>query len=147
MKHSYLLFLAPVFLIALVACRQLSSNDPVEMIGKGLQGIWVVEYIAARPVVDRSPARIHFAEDGTLNGNASCNRFFGKYRYNEQDLIIEPLGSTRMACVPALMEQEQRFMEALPRAVRAHLENDLLTLFDAAGTPVLKAVRDETDTL
>lgn len=147
--NKNILLLFPLLLFAtLAACKQFSGSDrdapAVELIGSELKGVWVVEYIAERPVVDRSPARIHFGDDNSLNGNASCNRFFGKYRYNDKDLIIEPLGSTKMACVPALMEQEQRFLETLPRATRVTIEQGLLILRDGEDRQILKASRDES---
>ena len=144
MRNTILLFLASL-LVTLAACKQFSAPGKIEVIQSWLPGVWVVEYIGDRPVVDRSPARIHFAEDGTLNGNASCNRFFGKYSYTEETLIIEPLGTTKMACVPALMEQETRFLEAFPDAAHATLENEILILRDAAGQQIIRAVRDESE--
>lgn len=110
-----------------------------------LVGVWYVEYIGDRPVIDRSPARIQFAADGAINGNASCNRFFGSYSYiNERLTISENLGATKMMCLPALMDQEQRLFQQLPGAVQANLANGLLILRDAQGNQVIKASRDES---
>jgi len=143
MRNTFFLLLTPLLLVTLAACKQLSTPEKIDVIQSHLLGVWVVEYIGDRPVVDRSPARVQFAEDGSLNGNTSCNRFFGKYQYDEQTLIIEPLGSTRMACVPALMEQEQRFLDTFPKATRVTIENELLILRDNTGNQILKAYREE----
>ncbi len=115
------------------------------MTAEELAGVWYVEYIGDRPVIDRSPARIQFTEDGAINGNASCNRFFGSYTYvNEQLDIPTNLGATKMMCLPALMEQEQRLLQHLPKAARASLSNGLLILRDADGNQVISAARDES---
>lgn len=81
-------------LLLLIACQQTAQPQPPEVSDtdkqpavsepgpayhaatrKELSGIWYIEYIGDRPVIDRSPARIQFTEDGAINGNASCNRF------------------------------------------------------------------------
>jgi heat shock protein HslJ len=110
-----------------------------------LSGTWYIEYIGDRPVLDRSPARVQFTEDGAINGNASCNRFFGSYTYSDKKLVIpQSLGATKMMCLPALMEQEQRLFQHLPNAAQASLLNGLLVLRDAEGNQVIKASRDES---
>ena len=110
-----------------------------------LSGTWYIEYIGDRPVLDRSPARLQFTEDGAINGNASCNRFFGSYTYSDKKLVIpQSLGATKMMCLPALMEQEQRLFHHLPNAVQASVRNGLLVLRDARGNQVIKASRDES---
>lgn len=132
--------------IILVACSPMvTSQDKVKhpVADSALIGVWVVEFIGERPVVDRSPARIQFSGDGAIAGNASCNRFFGKYTYTKQALAIDPLGSTRMMCLPALMEQEQRLLEQLPTATTASIENGLLILRDSADQRVIQASREE----
>lgn len=145
MNSKVFLLLSSLLLVSLAACKQLAAPEKIDVVQSYFPGIWVVEYIGDRPVVDRSPARIHFAEDGVLNGNASCNRFFGKYSYNEATLVIEPLGTTRMACVPALMEQEARFLAAFPRAASASLEHGILILRDVNGQQIIRAARDESE--
>lgn len=110
-----------------------------------ITGTWYIEYIGDRPVVDRSPARMQFTESGEINGNASCNRFFSEYTYvNDRLNIPVDIGATKMMCLPALMEQEQRLLERLPSAVKANLINGLLILRDARGNQVIRASRDES---
>jgi heat shock protein HslJ len=140
---SSLLILSAIILVACapMVTSQDSVSPPAD--NSALLDVWVVEYIGDRPVVDRSPARIQFSDDGAIAGNASCNRFFGKYRYTNQTLAIDPLGSTRMMCLPALMEQEQRLLEQLPKATRVTIENGLLILRDDTGQLVIQASREE----
>lgn len=149
-------------LLLLIACQQTGqphatpeagkqpvANQPTSSYRaatrKELSGTWYIEYIGDRPVLDRSPARVQFTEEGAINGNASCNRFFGSYTYSDENLgIPSNLGATKMMCLPALMEQEQRLFKHLPDAVQASLINGLLVLRDAQGNQVIKASRDES---
>lgn len=159
---SFISYLALSSFLFLIACQQtdnraadvpadskekfpavIARDAPAAL--KALQGTWYIEYIGDRPVIDHSPARIQFAVDGLLNGNASCNRFFGNYTYVDKQLKIPAsLGATKMMCLPALMEQEQRLFEQLPMAHWASVENGLLILRDNQGKQVIKASRDET---
>ncbi|WP_052481062.1 META domain-containing protein [Gilvimarinus agarilyticus] len=125
-----------------------TSTETANINGLNLLGEWRVEYIAGRGVIDYSPARVRFNEDGKLNGNASCNRFFGDYQQDGQRLIIkEPLGATRMLCVPALNEQEERLLAALPGTHNIAIRHGILTLTDDGGNEVLRAAKlDPTDT-
>jgi heat shock protein HslJ len=82
-------------------------------------------------------------EDGAINGNASCNRFFGQYTYSNTVLVIGALGSTKMMCLPSLMEQEQRLLEHLLNATQVRLENGLLILQDGSGASLITASREE----
>lgn len=133
------------FAIFLGACQpQAMSRDATEAAHNNeLLGIWVVEYISERAVIDASPARIQFGPDGAINGNASCNRFFGDYTYEDSRMVINHLGSTRMMCLPALMEQEARLLEFLPTASSASIENGLLILRDANGQRIIQASVEE----
>lgn len=139
---------AVIFSLAstLVACHQLVNHVEVDtapdVLSESIHGTWVVEYIGERPVIDRSPARVQFTEEGEIRGNASCNRFFGRYEA-QPVLSISPLGSTRMACIPALMEQEGRLLKILPNARSVHFEQGILILNDEHGAQVLRAARDE----
>lgn len=89
------------------------GGEPVSL----LLGDRRVTNIGGEPVVAGSEPSIAFELDGSLNGNASCNRFFGSYTLTGEGLTISNPGSTMMACEEALMQQEQRFFIAL-EAVR-----------------------------
>ncbi len=58
-----------------------------------------------------------FAEDGSLNGSAGCNNFFGSYEMNGEQIKIGPLGSTMMACEQG-MNQEAILLAALQSAYK-----------------------------
>ncbi|PMG48993.1 META domain-containing protein [Shewanella sp. 10N.286.52.B9] len=96
-------------IFGLSACQ--SAPPPVEQVN--LLGSWHIETALSNPVIDNSPAQITFAEEGKLSGNNSCNRFFGDYSQQQDKLSLTPAGTTRMACVEVLMQQEQSIMKAM----------------------------------
>ena len=61
---------------------------------------------------------IKFENDGKVSGFASVNRFFGSTKIDNEGRITwtTPLGSTRMAGPPELMDQEKSFINALQTA-------------------------------
>ncbi|MGF1499212.1 MAG: META domain-containing protein [Elainellaceae cyanobacterium] len=79
---------------------------------------------------------IRFSE-GRVGGNATCNRFFGSYRLDEDDLTIQPLGLTRMACPDEFMAQEQRVVTALGQVASYAIANDELQFLNANGDILL----------
>jgi len=117
------------------------SSAPEAPLSDAIVGQWRVEYIADRGVVDRSPARLQFNEDGKLNGNASCNRFFANYQLAAGQLTVDSIGSTKMLCHQALNEQETRFLTALPGVHNVSIEHGILSLTNAAGEQVLRMAR------
>lgn len=50
------------------------------------------------------------------------------------------MGSTQMACVPAVSEQEQRYLALLPRAISWSVENGHLILIDEEARTILDFV-------
>jgi heat shock protein HslJ len=65
------------------------------------------------PVIEETSAFVRF-EDGQASGDGSCNRFFGPYEATDDGgLEFGEMGLTMMACLDAIMEQEQAFLAAL----------------------------------
>ena len=69
-------------------------------------------------------------EDGKVAGVATINRYFGNFTLKEDGDLIwnKAFGMTRMAGPPELMEQEAKFMQALPRTSRIYLKGSQLVL-------------------
>lgn len=103
---------------------------------------WVAEDIGGRGVVDRSQSTIVFGANGRAMGRAGCNRFNGRYQADGAAMRIGPLVTTRMACTPdALRDQERRFLAALDQVRGWRIERGLLFLTDEAGAPALRFSR------
>ena len=103
-----------------------------------LQGTeWVVEDIDGAGVVERSRPTLIFATDGGVSGNASCNTFRATYAVDGASLAISRAITTRMACAPALMQQETRFLGVLTGARTVDVSRDgTLTLRSSDGASI-----------
>lgn len=110
------------------------ASDPVQLeVGR----TYVVEWIGARPLIDRSHLTLTLDDDGRAFGSGGCNHWFASYRLDGDQLSFGPLGSTRKLCAEALMEQEQRFFEALGTVQRWDLSpTEQLRLWPAEGKPI-----------
>lgn len=84
---------------------------------------WLAEDIDGGGVVDGARPTIEFSEPGRVAGLAGCNRYFGPVTLNGDAISIGNLATTRMMCPDALMDQDQRFMEALSKAERLALDD------------------------
>ena len=93
--------------LALAACAAVSAPAP-----PGLVGQWRVEDLDGRGVLDRPSLTVAFA-DGRVSASGGCNRLSGTYEQSSARIRIGSLVSTRMACSPALMEQERRLAASL----------------------------------
>jgi heat shock protein HslJ len=100
----------------------------------GLTGTtWQAETIIGRPVIDSSASTITFEADGRVHGRGGCNRYFGAATIDGEQISFGALGSTKMACAPALMDQEARFFQALESAERWSLDEQGLLLIHSAS--------------
>lgn len=102
---------------------------------------WIVEAIDGRGVVDKSRATIQFLEDGRIAGTGSCNRYTGRWALNGETLEIGPLASTRKACEPALMDQEDRFLRQLESIRSFDISPRGELLLNSDDGTLLRAVR------
>lgn len=137
MNRITILSAALIALCALSACKATEQKaDPLQLIGRA----WVAEDIDGGGVIDNSHSMIVFAANGRLQGHTGCNRLMGEVTLSGDSITIPAtLAATRMACMaPAMADQERRFTEALPRAARWAVTNDLLYIYDAAGKPILR---------
>lgn len=105
----------------------------------GLIGKWLVEDIDGRGVVDNAQTTVEFAADGSVVGNTCVNRFSGKADIDGNSLSFGPLATTRRAGAPALMNQEQRFLQALDAAASYRTgEPGIAYILDSHGEKILK---------
>ncbi|PVA10675.1 6-aminohexanoate hydrolase [Pelagivirga sediminicola] len=92
----------------------LQENDDMPLVGRE----WLIEDVEGMGVIDYSHATLQFMADGTLAGSATCNRLIGRYEVEGDALTILPAGATMMACPEALMAQERRILDLLPKIER-----------------------------
>ncbi len=104
--------------------------------------LWQLEAIVAAnglaPVLADSQTTARF-QGGEINGNASCNQFFGAYQLDGGALTVTVGGSTMMACQPPeLMQQEIAYLAALGQVASFAIDGDRLMLKDADGNAILR---------
>lgn len=128
-------------LLALAACATPTTSPPGEV-----RGAWRIEQARSEPLLDKRQARVDFGADGRLTGHTSCNRMTATYTLEGDKLAVGPVTTTRMACAPLQLEQEDRVLTALELARTARVRPDgLLELRDEDGRGVLRATRPQRD--
>lgn len=137
------LILCSLALAALAACASRPAAEPaVDAVSRDVTGVWVIEQARTEPILDRRRARLVLGADGRLSGHTSCNAMNGPYMLQGDKIRIGAIATTRMACGPLLLEQEDRILTALEIAATARVRPDgLLELRDADGRGVLRATR------
>lgn len=94
---------------------------------------WIVEDINRKGIIDASHISLKFNDSGRLHGMASCNQYTTTYELNEQIDIGQAI-TTRKACAPALMQQEQHFLTLLDQVVQIDFDiKGALLLLTADG--------------
>ncbi len=113
---------------------------PAATVGVPPAGTWLAEDIAGGGVIDRAQTTLTIAADGTVSGSGGCNRYHGKAVVSGAAIQFGPLAATRMACSPALMDQEAKLLGALAaaRSWRADDMRHKLELLGVDGSVVAR---------
>ena len=95
-------------------------------------------------VLGETTLSVSFGDDGSLNGDSGCNRFFGPYEQQDGTITIGPLAGTRKYCAePAgVMDQEMQLLMALESAATYRLDGntlDMRTADDALAATLRRA--------
>lgn len=99
--------------------------------------LYYVEWIGERPLIDSSYLSITLGKNLRAHGVAGCNNWFAEYQLNGKSLQLDKFATSRKLCAPALMEQEQRFLEALSQVKRWNFsEQGQLQLWPENGAPI-----------
>ena len=96
--------------------------------------------IGGRGVIDNGQTTRAFDAEGRVAGSGGCNRYFGPVTIEGSTIRFGDLGATRMACVPALMDQEQKFFDALAatRSYRFDDPGNKLVFLGEDGTTLVR---------
>lgn len=108
-------------------------------------GHWLAEDIDGAGVIDNLQTVLDLAADGTVSGTGGCNRIGGQAEIDGDKITFGQMISTMMACAPAAMDQEGKFLDALERVAsyRLDAERGKLTLLDAAGKDIVVFARHD----
>lgn len=137
---SYVGSVAPDRWTAAPAAAAASSAAPPVVVDDALVGpSWWAEDIGGGGVIDNLRTDLHFTGDGRIHGTGGCNAYNGNYVLDGQALSFPPpRASTRRACPPAVMDQDDRFHATLDTVRGYRIDNGLLYLLDENGGEVLR---------
>src|SRR5690606_6437456 len=107
-----------------------------------LMGEWIVEDIGGKGIIDDSRATLNFGDDGRLSGRASCNTYGASWRLSGEGLSIEQPYATRMACAPALNNQEQEFLAYLESTHHFDISDDGALILHSVDGGTITARRE-----
>ena len=163
--RKYLWALTGSALLSLTACSSVSSLYSNESEGseKHTEGKpltladshWQVESIDRAGIIDFSHVTLNVNSNGDtsrVSGSTGCNQFTGALDVDEADTVFSDKSSaesfstdklilTKKACAPALMKQEQRFIEMLAASASYSIvENTWLVLYDSNGNETIRAI-------
>jgi membrane-bound inhibitor of C-type lysozyme/heat shock protein HslJ len=122
--------------LALAGC----SSDPA---GSGIvvpdnpYGSWRATEIGAL-TADATETTLEIGEDGTIGGQGGCNGYSGNATIVGGAIQVGPIAATKMACEPAIMEQETVYFEALGKTAGWRREAGALVLTDAQAFAVAR---------
>jgi putative lipoprotein len=94
---------------------------------------WLAEDIQGGGVIDNVQSKVVFEAGGKVTGSGGCNRLFGMAKIAGASLAFGSIGTTRMACAPAVMHQESKFLSALAATRTFRFDGPYLKFYDGAG--------------
>ncbi|MGL4285894.1 MAG: YbaY family lipoprotein [Phreatobacter sp.] len=109
----------------------------------GPTGRWLAEDIGGSGVIDRLQSVLEIGANGRVSGTGGCNRIGGTASVTGSAISFGRMISTQMACTPAAMNQEHKFITALEaaRSWRIDAPRQKLILAGAGGTVVMVLAR------
>lgn len=114
------------------------AGDPMTML---TGDEWIVEDIGGGGVIDMARTSLAFGEDGRVTGSGACNRYGASYTLTGEGLSIGPIAATRKGCPGAIMDQENRFFDALSAVERFEIDETGALLLYGGGQQLLLARR------
>ncbi|HET9918052.1 MAG TPA: META domain-containing protein [Candidatus Binatia bacterium] len=135
-------YLATYGIIGLLAIWGCQIAERGNVVGASLIGsAWLAEDLEKHGVLDRAQTTLHFESQERVSGSTGCNRYSAGYKLDGNALRFGPAAATRRACVPALMDQEQRFTKVLEATTSYHRDGEFLRLFNDQGQELARLIR------
>jgi putative lipoprotein len=121
--------------LLLPAVNAMGASQPSSPVGR-----WLAEDIRGGGVIDRLQSVLAIDAHGLVTGTGGCNRIGGKATIAGAHISFGQIITTRMACPPAVMAQESKFLSALQdsRGFRVDPRQRKLFLLDAGGATVMR---------
>ena len=120
-------------------CSMCSSNGNIPV-----ESNWKVEYVVSDGYEVVPPAEhnatMAFLKDSKIAGETGCNRFFGNFTINGENIKFDNMGSTRMMCPE--MGFETAYLQAIANTASYNRCKGKLELKDINGniTVLLKEI-------
>ena len=138
MRTLTLAFLAALAATPAMTCAPVPALAQADPAGS----TWLAEDIMGGGVIDRAQSTLRLLPEGRVAGSSGCNRFTGKGLVSAGKVEIGLLATTRMACPPAVMDQESRYLKALAASKRYEIGSDgLMRFYDGSGATTLRFSR------
>lgn len=125
MKKVNLLIGSFLLILALGACAGAAGGSEADLNGTS----WTLESYGGQELISDTNMTATFSS-GEVSGSASCNQYFASYEVKGDQITLEGLGWTEMACLnpEGIMEQEMAIMALLGKAVSYQIEDGKLLL-------------------
>ncbi|PID58261.1 hypothetical protein CSB45_04120 [candidate division KSB3 bacterium] len=121
--------------------RESASEERGPLSISSLKGVeWHLTRLdPVRDLVKGTEINVHF-DDGKISGKSGCNRYSAALTaHGAGRLKVGPPVSTRKACPPAIMKQEQRFLADLQTVTAFSISNGKLLLKHQNGSLIFQA--------
>jgi heat shock protein HslJ len=134
MKKSILYLGTILISLALSSCGLFTGGSGTDLNGTA----WTLESYGGESLISDTTMTANF-ESGEVSGSASCNHYFGSYQIKGDQITMEGLGWTEMACMDpeGIMEQEQAIMSLLSSAISYGIEGGKLHLQIESGEELI----------
>ena len=127
---------AALGLVALITTACATTTPPAGGGGVIAGPEWKLEDLLGGGIIDRSNVTLTLGPGGQASGSGGCNRFFGSWAVKGSALTLGKMGSTMMACDPALMNQEGKFLRSLETATSYNFTPDGALVITTAQGPL-----------
>lgn len=87
-----------------------------------------------------------FTPDGKIAGSSGCNEYSGLYSLHGKTLGITQVKSTKMACEPGIMTQENQYLALLTKVSTYEMNGDQMVLYTVLGEKVLQYKKGQAAT-
>jgi heat shock protein HslJ len=105
-----------------------------------IEGVtWRAESVKGSAVTGAAP--MLSIAGGRLTGSGGCNRIMGSADLSGDRISFGRIASTRMACPPPAMAQEQNFFAALAATRAFRMQGGRLILVDQTGAETVRFVQ------